>query len=75
METLGVVVRGRDSDHDPRVGQVAEHGLVKHLVAHPAAKDFDEISASACLVRCSEFLLETLFRNPGSGPIDHLFAA
>ena len=42
MGTLGVVVRGPGSDHDPRMGQVAEHGLVEQLVAHSAVEAFDE---------------------------------
>ena len=42
MRTLGVVVCRPSGDHDSRVSQVAEHGLVEQLVAHPPVETLDE---------------------------------
>lgn len=42
MGTLDVVVLGPGPDHDPRVGKVAEHGLVKQLIAHPPVEALEE---------------------------------
>ena len=42
MRAFGVVVVGPCGDHDARVCQVAEHGLVEQLVAHPPVETLDE---------------------------------
>src|SRR5690606_38353796 len=42
MRALGVVVCGPGGNHGPRMVQVAEHGLVEQLIAHPTVEAFDE---------------------------------
>jgi len=39
VRALGVVVCGPCGDHDTRVSEVAEHGLVEQLVAHERAEE------------------------------------
>jgi hypothetical protein len=42
MRALGVVVGGPVNDHNTRMSQVAEHGIIEQLVAHPAVETLDE---------------------------------
>ena len=42
MRALSVVVGGLVSDHNTRVNQVAEHGLIEQLIAYPTVETLDE---------------------------------
>lgn len=42
MRAFGVVVGGPSRDHDAGMRQVAEHGLIEQLIAHPPVEAFDE---------------------------------